>query len=120
MAAPATSAAIALHTLTLMAYLYHRATHCRPYNGIPYSPHSTRRLSGDMPELTAAEVQPHWDKPRVILSRFEKHCSPGIRPTWMLFWRLLGLRQRWLGLMIGRKSATQQFRTMLVVVLSGF
>ncbi|KAG6367243.1 hypothetical protein INS49_001428 [Diaporthe citri] len=85
MAAPSTAVTIALPILTLLAYLCHRATHRRPYNGIPYSPHSTRRLFGDMPELTT-EAQRHRDPARMLLSQFERLGSPIIELFLMPFW----------------------------------
>lgn len=88
MAALSTAAAITLPILTLLTYLYHRATHRRPHNGIPYNPHSTRRLFGDMPELTA-EAQRHRDPARMILSQFERLGSPVIQLFLMPFWRPL-------------------------------
>lgn len=88
MAAPSTAAAIALPILTLLAYLYHRATHRRPYNGIPYNPHSTRRLFGDMAELTA-EAQRHRDPAKMLLSQFERLGGPVIQLFLMPFWRPL-------------------------------
>ena len=88
MAAPSTAAAIALHILTLLAYLYHRVTRRSPYNGIPYNPHSTRRLFGDMPELTA-EAKRHRDPAKMILPQFERLGSPVIQIFMMPFWNPL-------------------------------
>jgi hypothetical protein len=88
MAAPTTAAAIALPILTLLAYLYHRATHRRPYSGIPYNPSSTRRLFGDMPELTA-EAQRQGDPARMVLSQFDKLGGPVIQLFTMPVWRPL-------------------------------
>lgn len=88
MAAPSTAAGIALPILTLLAYLYHRATHRRPYNGIPYNPHSTRRLFGDVPELTD-EAQRYRDPARMLLSQFERLRSPVIQLFLMPFWKPL-------------------------------
>ncbi|KAI3397319.1 hypothetical protein diail_10976 [Diaporthe ilicicola] len=86
MAALNTAAAIALPILTLLAFLYQRATHRRPYPGIPYNPHSTRRLLGDMPELTA-EAQRHRDPAKMMLAQFERLGSPVIQLFLMPFWR---------------------------------
>lgn len=82
------AAAIALPILTLLAYLYHRATHRHPYNGIPYNPHSTRRFFGDIPELTA-EAQRRRDPARMLLSQFERLGGPVIQLFLMPFWRPL-------------------------------
>ncbi|KAJ0123408.1 Cytochrome P450 3A16 [Diaporthe amygdali] len=78
--------AVALPILTLLAFPYHRATHRRPYNGIPYNPHSTRRLFGDMRELTA-KAQRHRDPAGMTLAQFGRLESPVIQLFFMLFWR---------------------------------
>lgn len=86
MAALNTAVAVALPILTLLAFLYHRATHRRPYNGIPYNPHSTRRLFGDVRELTA-KAQRHCDPAGMTLAQFGRLKSPVIQLFLMLFWR---------------------------------
>lgn len=88
MAAHSTAAAIALPMLTLLAYLYHHATHRRPYVGIPCNPPSTSRLFGDMLELTT-EAQCHRDPARSLLSQFARLGGPVIQLFLVPFWRPL-------------------------------
>ncbi|KAI7784591.1 hypothetical protein LA080_009527 [Diaporthe eres] len=85
MAAHGTAAAIALPILTLLAYLYHHATHRRPHIGIPYSRPSTRRLFGDMLELTT-EAQRQRDPARTLLSQSGRLGGPVIQLFLMPFW----------------------------------
>ncbi|KAK7743782.1 hypothetical protein SLS53_003801 [Cytospora paraplurivora] len=86
MAALSVTTAIALIFLTPLLYLYRLAFHRRPYHGIPHNPRSTRRLFGDIPELTA-EAQRAGDPAKMTYTQFASLRSPIIQLFLMPFWR---------------------------------
>lgn len=77
--------ALLLLTLT---HLYRRAFHRRPYSDIPYNQASTRRLLGDIPELTA-EARRAGDPSRMTLPHFARLRSPVVQLFLAPFWRPL-------------------------------
>ncbi|KUI57025.1 Cytochrome P450 3A16 [Cytospora mali] len=82
---PVTIASL-LIVLTPLLYLYRLAFHRRPYHGIPYNPHSTRRLFGDIPELTA-EARRAGDPSKMTFVQFANLRSPVIQLFLMPFWK---------------------------------
>jgi hypothetical protein len=78
--------AILLTVLVPLLYLYRRAFHRRPYHGIPYNPRSTRRLFGDIRELTA-EAQRAGDPSKMTFAQFARLGSPVIQLFLMPFWK---------------------------------
>ncbi|KAF3760019.1 putative cytochrome P450 oxidoreductase [Cryphonectria parasitica EP155] len=71
---------------TTLFHLYRLAYRRRPYPGIPYNPSSTRRLLGDIPELTAA-AQAEGDPSRMTRPQFAHLGAPVIQLFLAPFWR---------------------------------
>lgn len=82
------TAALTLATIALLFHLYHIATHRRPYTTIPYNRLSTRRLFGDIPNLTT-EAQRIRDPTKSMLVQFRKLQSPIIQLFLAPFWKPL-------------------------------
>lgn len=72
----------------LFTTLYRRAFRRRPFPGIPYNPHSTRRLFGDIPELTA-EARRRGDPSKMTFVQFSRLRSPVIQLFLAPFWKPL-------------------------------
>lgn len=72
--------------LTVLARLYYLAFHRRPYSGIPYNPYATRRLFGDIPELTS-EAQRRGDPSKMTFVHFTRLRSPIIQLFLAPFWK---------------------------------
>lgn len=81
-----TAALAAALLLAALARLHHLAYHRRPYSGIPYNPPATRRLLGDIPELTA-EAQRRGDPSQMTRAQFARLRSPVIQLFLAPFWR---------------------------------
>lgn len=78
--------ALGLILLTITLRLWHLAYHRRPYPGIPYNPPSTRRLFGDIAELTA-EAQAKGDPSKMTFVQFARLRSPVIQLFLAPFWK---------------------------------
>lgn len=74
--------------LTALARLYQLAFHRRPYPGIPHNPPSTRRLLGDIPELTA-EARRRGDPSKMTRAQFARLRSPVVQLFLAPLWRPL-------------------------------
>lgn len=85
-ALPVTTAIALAAFLAPLLYLYRLAFRRRPYPGIPHNPRSTRRLLGDIPELTA-EARRAGDPARMTGAQFAALGSPVIQLFLMPLWR---------------------------------
>lgn len=72
--------------LAVLARLYRLAFRRRPYSGIPYNPASTRRLLGDIPELTV-EARRRGDPSKMTFAQFARLRSPVVQLFLAPFWR---------------------------------
>lgn len=80
--------ALSLALTAALLRLYHTATHRRPYTTIPYNRPSTRRLFGDIPDLTIVAQQIR-DPTKSMLVQFRKLQSPIIQLFLAPFWKPL-------------------------------